>query len=100
MKYKLVITSLTQKEVAEALKYYVDKSPGTAKRFLDLVESSFDFLDVNPQHYCFFGDSQIVRSLSLKNFPYSIIFATKEDEVRVIAFHNNYRDPDYILNRI
>jgi hypothetical protein len=43
MKYKLVITSLTQKEVAEALKYYVDKSPGTAKRFLDLVESIIRF---------------------------------------------------------
>ncbi len=100
MKYKLVITSTAQKEISDTLKYYVDRSVTAAKRFLDLLETSYNQLEQAPQHYSFFGDSLIVRSLSLKRFPYAIIFRIKNDEVEIIGLHNSYQSPDKILNRI
>lgn len=98
--YKLIITSLAQKEVAEALRYYTDRSPASAKRFLNLIEESYSKLEEVPQFYSFFGSSKILRSISLKNFPYAFIFRIKSSEVEIVGLHNHHQNPDRVLNRI
>ncbi len=98
--YKLVITSLTQKELTEAVKYYADRSPASALRLLKLIEEAYNKLSENPQFYSFFGSSKLLRSLTLKNFPYSFVFRIKADEVELVGLHNHYKNPDRVLNRI
>ena len=100
MKHTLVISSLAQQEIADALLYYFNISPALAERFLDKLEASYTKLEENPQHYSFFGDSKLIRSLAFDTFPYSLIFRIVEDNVLVIALHNTHQNPENFLKRI
>jgi plasmid stabilization system protein ParE len=99
MKHRLVISSLAQQEITDALLYYVNINPVLAERFLNIIESAYISLEENPQHYSFFGDSTILRSLAFEAFPYILIFRIVENNVWVVALHNTQQNPENFLNR-
>lgn len=100
MTYKLVVTSVAQLDIRDALNYYRDIKPALALELYGLIEASYALLEDNPQFYSYFHKSETLRSLVLRKFSYSLVFQIKTDEVFVVALHHHKSDPDKVLNRI
>ncbi len=100
MSFALIIPSNVQQELADAINYYSDKGADTSERFLQTVDEAYVKLAENPQFYSYFYNSQTLRSIYLKPFPYSLVFLIDSNKVFVAALHNNYQNPDKVLAQI
>lgn len=100
MKYRLVVSSLAQQEITDALNYYIGTTYNTAEHFLTALETAYDKLERTPQHYTYFGNSRKIRRLPLKDFPFAILFRINESDVIIVGLFNTHRNPDTITNRL
>jgi hypothetical protein len=91
--FKLQILSRAKFEVDEAADYYESKSKGLGKLFYLEFKSYSKTLRSIP----FFEEKyNIIRTLPLKKFPYTIHFTVDENEklVSIQAVTSNYQDPN------
>jgi plasmid stabilization system protein ParE len=87
MAFKVRINIRAQAELESAYDWYMKKSPNAGNRFLDSLESAKRVLKVNPYYQIRYRN---IRSISLRQFPYSLYFIVEEEQntVRVLScFH-------------
>ncbi|MWB93782.1 hypothetical protein GON26_05375 [Flavobacterium sp. GA093] len=92
-KFKIEILTRAKLEVNEAAQYYESKSKGLGKLFYLEFKSYRKTLESIP----FFEEKyNIVRTLPIKKFPYTIHFTVDETEkiVSILAVTSNYQDPN------
>jgi plasmid stabilization system protein ParE len=92
MAYSIIVSPRAQKEIENAIDFYVIHSEDAPKRFLKMLVSSYKSLSMNPFYAIQYKN---VRSLKISKFPFSLYFTVDEQEklVRILACFHNKRNP-------
>jgi plasmid stabilization system protein ParE len=85
-------------ELEEAAQWYERHGRGLGDELLDEVDASLVAIDVGPNAWPHVGTAGL-RRFVLARFPYSVIYAVREEEVLVYAFAHQKRRPGYWTNR-
>src|SRR5947209_2651229 len=93
MMYSLQITLSARLEEQQAYDYYEDISEGLGERFLQELEARYEAIRQHPEYYSFIDDRKILRDVTLKRFPFVIIFRILDDKVYVLSVFNTYQLP-------
>lgn len=93
MTYRLEITAAAHADMADAYGYYEKKRVGLGEDFLNEVTGQFAKLAEAPLNYSYIGNSNTLRDVKVKRFPYVIVFLISEDIVAVVAVHCTWRRP-------
>jgi toxin ParE1/3/4 len=93
----LSIHEVAEAEINEAADFYDLESPGLGGVFLDEIQRAFqsivDFPDAAPLiRGC-------VRKRIVTKFPYSLVYSTRGDEIRLLAVAHHKRRPFYWRGR-
>lgn len=100
MDYKLIISIEAEEDTQKAYNFYEDQLTGLGDRFLNELEAFYKRLVDHPTHYSFVSEKKITRSITLKKFPYSIIYEIEGSEIYVFAIHHFSQSPDQFLKRL
>ncbi|MBX3289327.1 MAG: type II toxin-antitoxin system RelE/ParE family toxin [Acidobacteria bacterium] len=92
------LLSVAETEFSDAAAYYEDIEQGLGDRFIDHITSSVGIIEQHP----FVGHliEDRVRKLSLRNFPYNIIYHASENEIVIVAIAHHKRKPHYWRDRL
>jgi toxin ParE1/3/4 len=92
MDYKIIVSPRAQKEVENAIDFYIPNSEDTPNNFIIQLLKGYAILKINPFFRIRYKN---VRSLKLKKFPYSLYFVTNENKktVKVLSCFHNKRSP-------
>ena len=75
----------------EAYRWYEEQKAGLGEEFLEELDKYYDKLQSNPKY---FGSAKNnFRQLSLKRFPYVIVYEIIKSEVVVFAVFHTRRNP-------
>lgn len=94
---KVVVHSLAEREMREALTYYAelsDRLPGRLRREFDDAMAD---IAANPRHFYFIAGEW--RKRRLVKFPYGVIYREVDDEIQVVAVAHHKRRPHYWAGR-
>jgi plasmid stabilization system protein ParE len=84
-------------EFLDAVQHYAEAG-GTAARFVDAVEATVARILEEPNR---FRPLEVgIRTASVPDFPYSIIFMVEERTVTVLVLKHDRRDPDCWRHRL
>lgn len=88
---------LADAELSDAVAFYESAAPGLGEDFLQEVERLLAVLDVYPE----VGGERVagVRTLSMRRFPYSLVYEVRSDQSIVLAVAHNRRQPSYWAGR-
>jgi hypothetical protein len=100
MIYKIVISAGAFNDTNEAYVYYEDQQSGLGDRFLNELLFFYEKLKQHPTYYSFVSEEKTIRALSLKVFPYKIIYEIEDHEVYVFAIPHFSQNPDHFLKRL
>jgi len=100
MAYKLIISPGATQDIFEAFEYYQKKEAGLGNRFLNELEDFYKKLKKNPTFYSFVSKEKSIRALSLKVFPYKIIYEINQNELYVFAIHHFSQSSNHFLKRL
>jgi plasmid stabilization system protein ParE len=93
----LSIHEVAEAEINEAADFYDLESPGLGGVFLDEIQRAFqsivDFPDAAPLIRGW------VRKRVVTKFPYSLVYSTRGNEIRVLAVAHHKRRPFYWRGR-
>jgi len=84
-------------ELIEAVRHYEERSPGLGKELRAEVDATVDLLRHVPEAAAPIRGS--LRRKPLKRFPYSLIYAVEDSEIRIYAVPHRRRRPEYWLDR-
>ena len=86
------------KEIIEAARYYEGRAPGLGREFRAELDAAVDLLRRIPEASAPIpGD---LRRKPLRRFPYAVIYAVEDSEIRIYAVPHRRRRPEYWLDRI
>lgn len=92
-----------QAELFEAARWYEQEQSGLSSVFLspvtDAVHHVLDWPNMAPV-FPGWDREPIVRSKSIKRFPFQVLYYLTETELRVVAFAHNRRKPGYWQDRL
>jgi len=91
MTYNLEIKAEADDEIFEAYSWYEQQVAGLGDRFILELESIFQKIVTNPQHYK--TQSSVFRQASLKSFPFVIYFEVKKTAIIVYSVFHTKRKP-------
>ncbi len=94
MPYKLIIKEEARLDAESAYIYYEEQQAGLGDRFLDAIQKRFSEIAEHPHYYSYIDKKQLLRDVAIPQFPYVVVFAIAESEVRVYAIHNTHKRPD------
>lgn len=84
-------------ELEDAHAWYEGRRPGLGFEFAGCVEAVIEAASRNPELYPFVhGD---VRRGITRRFPYSVLYAVRDDVIVVVAVYHTSRDPVQRLTR-
>ena len=97
MNYNLIITATAEDNILNACFYYDTQQIGLSERFLAELETAYDKISSNPDHYSYVSSNpdDKYRDIKLYKFPFVIIYEVRGDDVIVIAVFNTHRKPQY-----
>ncbi|QBN19717.1 type II toxin-antitoxin system RelE/ParE family toxin [Flavobacterium nackdongense] len=92
MVYKIIVSPRAQNEIVKAIDFYALHSFDAPNNFILQLQKGYRILAINP---FFRVQYKNVRSLNLKNFPYSLYYTIDENQntVRVLSCFHNKRNP-------
>ena len=97
MAYNHTIEPSVRLDLNEAIEYYLEinfeLADALANEFYDGIEAIVD----NP--YLYQTISRSYRKLTLKRFPYKIIFNVKRELITIVALSHHKRKPNYWRKR-
>lgn len=98
-KWTIIIEDLAQLDLQETYEWYEKQKAGLGEIFLDFLDEAIERIKSNPLHASLYDNE--FRSLTLKKFPYGIIYLTDEirSSVFVIAITHLHRQPSWFRNR-
>lgn len=88
---------LAREELNEAASFYEARVPGLGAAFLDDVDRSIEMMCGNPQIGATAG--RTFRKLFVRRFPYSIIYALRDEELVIVAIAHQRKRPGYWRRR-
>lgn len=93
MAYKISVSPRAQKEIENAIEYYALYSADTPRKFISVLQETYTALEISPMFRIRYKN---VRSLKIKNFPYSLFFIVDDVQkaVRVLSCFHNKRNPN------
>lgn len=93
MDYKIIVSPRAQKEIENAIDYYVLYSIGVPMYFITALKEAYRILETNPFFRVRYKN---IRALKIKKFPHSLYFIINEEKntVRVLSCFNNKRNPN------
>jgi plasmid stabilization system protein ParE len=86
-------------EFLESVGFYESRVQGLGTAFIDEFEASIGLVVESPQRWKVEREPDI-RCVSLRRFPFSIIYREKSSTVQVLAVAHNRRRPLYWLGRL
>jgi plasmid stabilization system protein ParE len=99
---RLLIEPEADQELEEAALRYEEERPGLGQKFLDAVAASVERVRRFPQAGTtvpFVPLDLPARRVSVKGFPYHVVYLTTADLIRVLAFAHYRRRPGYWFDR-
>ena len=92
MAYKIIVSPRAQKEIENAIDYYLLYSADAPLNFITLLQDCYTTLATSPFFRIRYKN---VRSLKIQKFPYSLFFVINEDQntVKVLSCFHNKRNP-------
>jgi len=92
MAYKIIISPRAQKEIEEAIDYYLSYSKDAPKTFVTNLENAYQTLEKFPFFKIRYKN---IRALKIKKFPYSLYFIIVEERktVRILSCFHHKLDP-------
>ena len=97
MSHQFTIHEMAEVEVNEAADFYDLENSGLGNVLLDEVERSIGAISRYPEVGMLIRKS--VRKMSLLKFHYSLIYAIKSNEIRLLAVAHQKRRPFYWRSR-
>ena len=94
---RLVVRGAAEEDIAEAARWYEQRSPGLGSEFLRAVDVTLAEIVRMPERYPVVR-GQARRAL-LRRFPYAMFFVATPDLVSVIACLHARRDPRHWRER-
>lgn len=95
---RVIFHDEAKEELYYAIDYYKQINKNLAASFLKEIEFSLENITFYPYAWTLL-DSNIRRVL-LKRFPYSLLYAIKEDKIFIVAVMNLRKRPNYWKNRL
>ncbi len=98
--FDVVLTRDAQLDLNEIFAWYEEQKEGLGFDFINGFELVVDKLSMNPYYASFILDD--ARGVSLKKFPYEVIYRANEakQQVRLIAVIHQHRNPEWFKMRI
>ena len=98
MRSPLIISSVAEKELAEATLWYDDQGAGKGERFAMAVDDVLDRISLYPE----FAPRvhKDAREALVSGYPYQVIYRIVNGRVFVIAVFHSKRDPSIWEQRI
>jgi toxin ParE1/3/4 len=92
MAYSIIVSPRAQKEIENAIDYYALYSIDAPKKFVMLLQNTYESLKLNPFFRVRYKD---VRALKIKKRPYLLYFVINETKmtVRVLSCFHDRRNP-------
>ena len=94
---RLLVREAAEADIAEAARWYEERSPGLGSEFLRAVDVTLAEVARMPERY------PVVRGRArralLRRFPYAVFFVARPDLVSVIACLHAHRDPRHWQKR-
>src|SRR5688500_6837109 len=88
---------LAREELNEAASFYEARVAGLGVAFLDDVDRSIEMMCENPRIGAAAG--RTFRKIHVRRFPYSIIYALRDEEVVIVAIAHQRKRPGYWRRR-
>lgn len=87
-----------KEELAGAIQYYEDITPGLGirlkrqvKEVLSWIKVNFELPRLRPKGY---------RRVNCKTFPYYIAYSIRKNEIFIVEIANSYKYPDFWIERM
>ncbi|MGH7628405.1 MAG: type II toxin-antitoxin system RelE/ParE family toxin [Gemmatimonadales bacterium] len=94
---QLVVRSVAEAELAEAVEWYAGRSPGTARRFLAAVDEALARIRQNP------GSFPVVhgqlRRVLVAQFPYAVYYRMFPTTISIVGVVHGRRHPRHWRRR-
>jgi plasmid stabilization system protein ParE len=90
--------SPAQRDLAEAVAYYEQATPGLGIEFLDEIERTVNRILLQPEAWTRVSDHH--RRCRTRRFPFGLIYAIDQKVILIVAVMNLRRHPDSWKNRI
>jgi len=84
--------SPAQRDLAEAVEYYEQASPGLGLEFLDEIERTVARVLVHPEAWTRVAEHH--RRCRMRRFPYGLLYTVENDIVIIAAVMNLRRNPE------
>jgi plasmid stabilization system protein ParE len=99
MSYSYVLTSAAQLDYEESLLWYLERSETAALNFVAAVNDTIQLICNHPQRWR--NSYKNFRELSLKKYPFAIIYIIEEDAKMVVitAIYHHKRIPNKRFRR-
>ena len=94
---RLVVREAAEADIAQAARWYEQRSPGLGSEFLRAVEVTLAEIVRMPARYPLVRGN--ARRALLRRFPYIVVFVATPDFVSVIACLHARRDPRHWQER-
>lgn len=97
--FDIVLTREAQLDLDEIFVWYEDQKEGLGFNFMNRFETIINKLSTNPYYASFLLVD--ARGISLKKFPYEVIYRVNEEkhQIRIIAIIHQHRDPEWFRMR-
>ena len=91
MSYSLTVRKEAELDINSAFEYYENQRLGLGHDFLLCVEESLSKIERNPSHYKIIYKK--LRRISVRRFPYRILYLVQNGQVIVTAVFHARKDP-------
>jgi|SRR5690606_24464118 toxin ParE1/3/4 len=98
MAYNLIVKSLAENDIRRIVEWYANQSEQLLSKFLSKLNTGFDSITKNPEHYQ--KRFNQIRIHFLSKFPYGIYYTIQQDTVFVHAVLHTKRDPLIGIKRV
>lgn len=98
MTRRLVFRPEANLDINEAAEWHEARGQGLAAEFLRVLDACIESIRRNPLLYpVVYGEA---RRAMMRRFPYSVIYAVREDEIVIIGCIHGRRDPKRWQDRL
>ncbi len=83
--------------------WYKEKEPGVSRRFVERTTQAREDITQWPSASVSFmitEDGTVIRSKSVRGYPYRVIYAVEPDAIFILAFAHDRRKPGYWQGRL
>ena len=95
----LLVSEFASLELAEAVRWYEERQRGLGARLFDAVARTFDTIERYPEAGSPRRSRPAARQLTVRGFPYVVVYRVRPKDVYVVAVAHAKRRPEYWKDR-